>query len=146
MFKMHTVADIWGKPSQARFKGMTHREFFERRFSERGRQVQCGEGDSCEVLSKYPDGSFHMIYVDAGHDYESVKRDAELSIQKMKPEGILIFNDYIRYSHYEDSYYGVIPVVNDLSVNHGFEVLGFALHSDMYCDIAIRKRTRKEAS
>jgi hypothetical protein len=142
-FNMHTVPVIWGKPSAERFQGMTHREFYERRFSERGKQVRCEEGDSCEVLSRYPDRTFDMIYVDAGHDYESVKSDANLSKQKIKPEGILIFNDYIKYSHCDDCYYGVIPVVNHLVVNQGFEVVGFALQRDMYCDIAIRRRTKK---
>src|SRR5271170_192251 len=137
-FDVHTAPVVWGKPSAERFKGMTHREFYERRFSERGEQVRCEEGDSSEVLSKYPDQTFDMIYVDAGHDYESVQRDANVSKQKGKRDGILIFNDYIKYSHYDDSYYGVIPVVNELVVKQGFEVLGFALQADMYCDIAVR--------
>jgi len=139
-FRMHTVPLIWGNPSAEKFQGMTHREFYEKRFSERGKQVRCEEGDSCEVLSRYADRTFDMIYVDAGHDYESVRKDADLSKLKIKREGILIFNDYIRYSHYDDSYYGIIPVVNDLVVNQGFEVVGFALQADMYCDIAIRRR------
>jgi hypothetical protein len=142
-FDLHTVPVIAGKPSAERFKGLTHREFYERRFSDHGTELRCEEGNSCEGLSRYPDRTFDMIYVDAAHDYESVKGDANLSKQKIKPEGILVFNDYIKYSHYDDSYYGVIPVVNDLVANQGFEVMGFALQADMYCDIAIRRRTKK---
>jgi predicted O-methyltransferase YrrM len=122
---------------------MSHREFYVKRFAGRGKQLRCEQGDSCEVLARYADQTFDMIYVDAGHDYESVKGDANLAKQKIKPAGILIFNDYIKYSHYDDAYYGVIPVVNDLVVNQGFEVVGFALQADMYCDIAIRRRTKK---
>lgn len=143
MFTMHDMPVIWGKPSAARFQGMTHREFYEKRFSGRRKQVRCEEGDSCQVLSRYPDCTFDMIYVDAAHDYESVRKDAELSKQKIKPEGMLIFNDYIKYSHYDDCYYGVIPVVNNLVAHQGFEAVGFALHWDMYCDIAIRRRTKR---
>jgi hypothetical protein len=142
-FDLHTVPVVAGKASAESFQGLTHREFYERRFSEYGTKVRCEEGDSCQGLSRYPDRTFDMIYVDAGHDYESVKADADLSKQKMKPEGILIFNDYIKYSHYDDCYYGVIPVVNDLVANQGFEVVGFALQADMYCDIAIRRRTKR---
>jgi len=141
-FRMHIAPVIWGEASEEKFRGMTHREFYERRFFERGKQVRCEEGDSCEALSRYPDRTFDMIYVDAAHDYESVRKDADLSKLKIKPEGILIFNDYIRYSHYDDSYYGIIPVVNDLIVNQAFEVVGFALQADMYCDIAIKRRGR----
>jgi hypothetical protein len=142
-FDLHTVPVVAGKASAERFQGLTHREFYQRRFSDHGSKVRCEEGDSCQGLSRYPDRTFDMIYVDAGHDYESVKEDADLSKQKIKPDGILLFNDYIKYSHYDDSYYGVIPVVNDLVVNQGFEVVGFALQPDMYCDIAIRRRAKK---
>jgi hypothetical protein len=141
-FQMHSMTVIWNKPSAETFHGMTHREFYEKRFSERGKQIRCEEGDSAEILSRYSDSTFDMIYIDAAHDYESVRKDAETSTQKIKAEGVLIFNDYIQYSHYDDSYYGVVPVVNELVVNRGFEVAGFALHWDMYCDIAIR-RTRE---
>lgn len=142
IFRMHTVACTFkGKPSAETFQGLTHREYYEKRFSDRSKQVRCEEGDSSEVLPRYADGTFHMIYIDAGHDYESVKKDADLSTKKLKPNGILIFNDYIRYSHMDDSYYGVVPVVNELVVNKGFKVVGFALEGNMYCDIAIRLPT-----
>jgi Methyltransferase domain len=140
IFDMHNMPVIWSKPSAIKFQGMTHREFYEKRFSARGKQVRCEEGDSYRVLLSYPNSTFDMIYIDAAHDYESVKKDADVSIHKIKPAGILIFNDYIRYSHYDDCYYGIVPVVNDLVVNQGFEVLGFALQCDMYCDIAIRRK------
>jgi Methyltransferase domain len=141
-FDLHR-ATISGKNSSEKFQGATHREFYEKRFSARGKQVRCEEGDSSECLSRYPDSTFAMIYIDAAHDYQSVKKDADVAKQKIKPAGILIFDDYIKYSHYDDSYYGVIPVVNDLVVNQGFEVLGFALQSEMYCDVAIRRKNER---
>ena len=33
------------------------------------------------------------------------------------------------------------PVVNDLVVNHGWRVVGFALDQHLYCDIALQRRT-----
>jgi|HubBroStandDraft_2_1064218.scaffolds.fasta_scaffold20603_3 hypothetical protein len=137
LFNMHTMPFVWNKPSAATFQGMTHRQYYEKRFCGRGKQVRCEEGDSSEVLAKYADETFDMIYIDAAHDYESVNKDAELAKKKMKAGGLLIFNDYIKYSHYDDCYYGVVPVVNDLVANQGFEVAGFALQWDMYCDIAL---------
>jgi len=140
MFDMHEQPIIWGKPSAAKFHGLTHRQFYEDRFSSRGKQVRCEQGDSSQVLARFPDCSFDMIYIDAAHDYDSVKKDAGVSTRKVKPQGVLVFNDYIKYSHYDDCYYGVVPVVNDLLVHQGYEAVGFALNWDMYCDIAIRKR------
>ena len=35
--------------------------------------------------------------------------------------------------------FGVVPVVNDLIVNHGWSVTGFALELAMYCDVALRR-------
>jgi len=81
-----------------------------------------------------------MIYVDAAHDYESVKKDAEACKRTMSPDGILIFNGYTHFSGYDNVYYGVVPVVNDLIVNGGFEVLAFSLGWELYADIAIRRR------
>jgi hypothetical protein len=87
-----------------------------------------------------------MIYVDADHAYESVKRDAEISKQKVKDDGILIFNDYIMFDHYAvfdpkaSLWYGVVQVVNQLVVYDEFEVIGFAFKKDMFCDIAVRRR------
>jgi len=139
-FDAHNYPVIWGKPSVEKLKGMTHLEFYKQRLSGHAKQLRCELGDSWECLSRYPDQTFDMIYIDAGHDYESVRRDAEVAVQKIMPKGIMIFNDYIKYSHYDDCYYGVIPVVNDLVANRGFEVVGLALHWDMYCDVAIRRR------
>jgi len=131
-----------GKVSTERFQGMTHRGFYEKRFLQRGNQVRCEQGDSWEGLARYPDGTFDLIYVDAAHDYESVRKDADSSRHKIKAHGVIVFNDYIKYSHYDDSYYGVIPAVNELVVNQGFKVVGFALQADMYCDIAVRPGAR----
>ena len=146
-FDLHLVLPARNdKVAVERFQGMTHRAFYEKRFSERGKQVRCEQGHSWEVLAKFPDGTFDLIYVDAGHDYKSVKRDADLSVCKIKAGGLIIFNDYIKYSHYEDSYYGVIPAVNELVVNQGFKVVGFALQADMYGDIAVRPGSARNST
>jgi hypothetical protein len=142
-FRMHAEPRIWGESAAERFQGLTHREFYEKRFLGRGGQVRCEEGESDEVLARSPDATFDMIYIDAAHDYESVRKDADAAKRKIKRDGILVFNDYILYSPDDSSFYGVVPVVNDLVVNQGFEIVGFALNLRMYCDIAIRRRAKK---
>ena len=101
------------------------------------------QGDSVEVLRQFPDEHFNWIYVDGDHSYYGVSRDAEVAIRKIKPAGVLFFNDYTMGDHNVPERffpYGVIPVVNDLCLNSGFEMIGFAFHSEMYCDVAIRRR------
>jgi hypothetical protein len=100
------------------------------------------QGDSSTVLSAFPDEYFDWIYIDGDHSLSGVSRDAEVSIRKLKGDGILFFNDYKMGDHnFPNGFYpyGVIPVVNNLCLNNGFEMIGFALHVQMYCDVAIKR-------
>jgi hypothetical protein len=147
-FTLHHVPILWRKPSKEVFGDMTHREYYANRFSKSSAPVVIEEGDGSTNLLKYPDKHFDMIYVDAAHDYRSVKRDAELGKQKLKDDGILIFNDYIMFDHFavtdpnatESFWYGIVQVVNQHVVYDDFEVIGFAFKKDMFCDIAVRRR------
>ena len=101
------------------------------------------KGDSAEVLSIFPDHYFDWIYIDADHSLASVKRDTAVAVRKIKPDGLLFYNDYTMGDHhYPDGFYpyGVIYVVNDLCLHHGFEMIGFSFHCEMYCDVALRRR------
>lgn len=137
---------VWGKPAKEVLGGLTHREFYANRFSKFLTPVVIEEGDGATNLGKYPDKYFDMIYIDADHSYQSVKRDADVSKQKLKDDGILIFNDYIMFEYLSVAepnalvWYGVVQVVNQLVVYESFEVIGFALSRTMHCDIAVRRR------
>jgi hypothetical protein len=136
----------WGKRAKEVLGGLTHREFYANRFSKFLTAVVIEEGDGATNLGKYPDKYFDMIYVDGDHSYQSVKRDAAVSKQKLKDDGILIFNDYIMFEYCSVAepnasvWYGVVQVVNQLVVYENFEVIGFALSRTMHCDIAVRRR------
>lgn len=98
------------------------------------------EADSVDVLGSFDDEYFDWIYVDAGHSFDEVWRDADVARRKVKRGGTLVFNDYIFWSHTEARPYGVVQVVNKLCVEFGWQVTHFALHPAMYCDIAITQR------
>jgi disulfide oxidoreductase YuzD len=117
-------------------------QFYRRRFADRGDQVVIEVGPSHIMLAKYPDRTFDMIYVDAGHDYASVKRDADLALDKIKSDGFLVFNDYIMYDHLVGKLYGVVQVVNQILVEQDLRVYGLALERHMFCDIAFRRQQR----
>jgi hypothetical protein len=50
---------------------------------------------SIEAAPRVPDGSLDFVYIDARHDYESVKEDLEAWCSKVRPGGILAGHDYV---------------------------------------------------
>jgi hypothetical protein len=50
--------------------------------------------DSALVAAKFPDDHFDFVYIDAQHDYDSVKRDIEAWWPKVKKGGFLAGHDY----------------------------------------------------
>ncbi len=102
--------------------------------------IKFHKGDSASTLGKFPDGYFDYIYIDADHGLLGVARDVDAAKTKLKSQGLLIFNDYIFFSHVDLMPYGVVPVVNSLCAEDGWEIVAFALHFKMYCDVALRKR------
>nr|UXE44092.1 hypothetical protein Hi04_10k_c1074_00011 [uncultured bacterium] len=139
IFNLHQAPSLWGKDTRQMLNGLNHLDFYERRFAARGDQVAVERGLSHEMLAKYPDQSFDLIYIDAGHDYHSVNRDARLAMDKVKQGGFLVFNDYIMYDHLVGVPYGVVQVVNQIIVENDLCVWGLALQHHLFCDIAFRR-------
>lgn len=51
--------------------------------------------DSSVMASQlFPDGVLDFVYIDAAHDYESVKDDLRVWIPKVRPGGLVIGDDY----------------------------------------------------
>jgi len=96
-------------------------------------------GDSSIELAKLPDHYFDWIYIDGDHRLEGVRRDTKVAVDKIKPDGILVFNDYTVWSVLEFTDYGVVPVVNDLLASGEWAMVYIALHPLMYCDVALRR-------
>jgi len=51
--------------------------------------------------------------------------DAVLGAEMVKETGFLVFNDYMLIDH-NHANYGIVPVSNDMVVNHGWRVAGYA--------------------
>ena len=105
--------------------------------------VRFHQGDSVKLLNSFPNAYFDYIYIDADHDLAGVARDVGAAKPKLKPHGLLIFNDYLCFSQVDMMPYGIVPVVNALCVQENWEMVGFALQFKMYCDLAIRRRGLK---
>jgi hypothetical protein len=138
-FVLHKLPEIWGKPLKVWLEGKpTHRAFYEHRFAP---QLATGvlsifEGDSSTNLSQRDPETYDVIYIDGDHTFDGARKDAESAIKTLKRGGMLVFNDYICFDP-NGKEYGVIPVVNDLCLNHGWRVKYFALQFRMFCDIGL---------
>lgn len=137
IFWLHQHEMIWGKPSREVFKGLTHEQFYRERFADKPVKVMSGDGVAS--LAQVPNQHFDFIYVDAGHHYDEVQRDTKAVLPKVKPGGILQFNDYIMLDHVANDPYGIVQVVNQLVASSDWKVIGFALQHQMFCDIALQR-------
>jgi len=60
-----------------------------------------------DAAARFADASLHLIYVDAGHDYASVRADLAAWYPKLAPGGFLVCDDY------EEKWPGVIRAVDE---------------------------------
>lgn len=75
-------------------------------------------GDSAAAASLFKDRSVDFVFIDAGHDYESVKKDILAWLPKVK--GVIAGHDYPAYK-------GVVTAVDELfgdRVNKDYEFEG----------------------
>lgn len=49
---------------------------------------------SDEALETFADGYFDWVYIDGNHNYEVIANDLKLSLDKVKPNGIIAGDDY----------------------------------------------------
>lgn len=94
-------------------------------------------GLSWEILNKLPDYSIDYLYVDADHSAYGVRNDIIAAHVKIKPGGIIQFNDYCTFSPGENIPYGVLNLVNSYIENHNVTIIGLSLDRSGYHDIAI---------
>jgi hypothetical protein len=143
IFLLHHEPHLWGRSTEEWFGGRTHREFYEWRFAHEIKAGTLGifEGDSSTRLAERPSPHYDMIYIDGDHSLDGVRRDTEASIPRLTDDGLLVFNDYIMMDHMTIAPYGIVPVVNDLCANQGWNVAYFALQHGLFCDIALKRQS-----
>lgn len=142
LFNLHEYQSLWGRDPKDLFGGRTHADFYREKFAEHIRQgaMDVIEQDSAVALGTLEDASVDIIYVDADHSYESVKRELNVVKHKIKDDGLIILNDYtMTEAGYSNTPYGVIQAANEFMITENWEMAYFALEPYMYCDVALRK-------
>lgn len=138
-YNLHACPLIWGQPSTVVLKGMTHLNFYKDRFASQADVMTYEVGNCHETLAAYPDETFDLIYIDAGHEYADVKVDTLNAARKLKRDGVIVFNDYVMYDHHANIHYGVVRAANELIVQENWRVVGFAFQNEMFCDLAVTR-------
>ncbi|MFD2173055.1 class I SAM-dependent methyltransferase [Rhodobacter lacus] len=57
-------------------------------------RVKIHRGKSDEMLAALPDGSLDWVYLDGNHNAPFIDHDLEMSLTKVKPNGIISGDDY----------------------------------------------------
>lgn len=83
-------------------------------------QVIINREFSYDAVKTIPDYIFDLIYIDASHLYEDVKRDLKDWLPKLKPNGLMCGHDYVDFDNF-----GVIQAVNEFCEEYNFEMIIF---------------------
>lgn len=88
------------------------------RFGERSQLLRMTSEEAARVIR---DGQLDFAYLDARHDYASVKEDIALWYPKVKSGGIMAGHDYLE-GKIDDTIFGVKPAVDEFAAQHGLRV------------------------
>ncbi|MDR1320080.1 MAG: class I SAM-dependent methyltransferase [Gracilibacteraceae bacterium] len=139
-------AKFWGRDDFRR-DNMPHQQWYERKFK---KEIENGiletrQGLSWECMADFPDDYFDYVYLDAAHDFYSVKKDISVLINKVKDGGYIQFNDYCCGPLLAAWGYGVLANVNTFINNGSHKVKYFCLSPIGHYDIVteVRKNIAK---
>lgn len=90
------------------------------------------------TLERLAPESCDWIYVDADHSYEAVARDAAAAAARLKPGGLLIFNDFALVDPWFGQY-GVHRAVCEFAISQRWRFVWFAFEQNGLYDVALEK-------
>jgi SAM-dependent methyltransferase len=128
-FQLHDKPRWPAAAADRGFDAASHEAFYRNRFR---REIDAGileirKGLSDAVLEGLPDDHFDFIYIDAGHRHASVRRDVEAARRKIRPGGLMAFDDYERADPLGSIVYGVKHAAHELCIADGWKVVYVAL-------------------
>lgn len=87
-----------------------------KKWSEIEKNIFLHKGKSDNLLSKFDDGYFDIIYIDGDHSYDGVKKDLEVSWLKIKNNGYITGHDYT------PTFQGVIDAVDEFCYKYNQKI------------------------
>lgn len=114
------LIDLWSADSHRYSKSMEVAKQAVKKELELG-IVEIRRGWSWEMLETLGNQSADWIYIDAHHEYDSVKKDLDVTIRKIKPSGIIAGHDYTRWSSQAINRWGVVEAVNETCIEHDWQ-------------------------
>lgn len=140
-YNLQPADEPWGQ-NRLRDTGLNHRQYIERSFAREIAENRffVHQGLSWDALESFPDNYFDYVYLDAGHDYESVSKDIGVLARKVKDGGIIQFNDYILLDWKSGACFGVVRAVDEFLLSGTHEFLFLCLEPEGYYDAVVRVR------
>ncbi len=141
LFRLHEVPSLWGRPTTEVFAGRSHGDAYRSRFAP---QIAAGrmrvlEGDSAACLDTLAPASVDIVYLDAEHDHDSVRRDLAAAHRVVAEDGWIILNDYVIVPGLDEpTLYGVVHAAHEFMTRHDWGMQYLALQTRMFCDVALR--------
>lgn len=86
-----------------------------------GERAEIIRGDCRDVVKDFDDEYFDFIYIDANHEYSSIKRDLADWYPKLKKNGLFAGHDYLT-SFNKNKPCGVKQAVDEFCSEHGLQV------------------------
>ncbi len=101
--------------------------------------VQRHETTTVAYLGSSAAADFDWIYVDADHGYDAVVADIASAKRRVKPGGLLVFNDFARIVRPGFGVFGVHQAVCEFAAAEGWAVAYLSLGGEALYDIALRR-------
>ena len=92
-YEYHAIDHFEGSEEHA--KGVDYYSLTKHNLTSILDRINLFKNDSISQSKEYEDEYFDIVYVDASHDYESVKKDIDAWYPKVKKNGIICGDDYI---------------------------------------------------
>ena len=101
-------------------------------------RVTLHRGLSHERIAEFPDAHFDWIYIDADHSHAGVERDAAAAAPKLRPGGVLVFNDFAHADPFLGAY-GVHRAAVEFAVRQQWPLIFMAYEGAGLYDLALRR-------